>query len=154
MRLHLLRHAEPLLFSNNSQDKTRELAQSGRNQCERLRGQLSRDWSNTALWCSTATRTLQTMRHSLDISSFHEVHLLDDLYNASLTSLLAFLSDTAHSNDVFIIGHNNGLSEMLLYFTDLPIMMQTGHYVCIDFLIDQWQETSRGLGSLAAEFVP
>lgn len=154
MRLHLLRHAEPEQFSNTSSDKTRELGHYGLQQCEQLKEQLDRDWSNTTLFCSTATRTLQTMRKSFNLSSFSQVHLLDELYLAPLNSLLSFLSQTKDSTDFFIIGHNNGLSDLVQYVTDLPIILQTGHYVCLDFQLDHWNEVSRGLASLQAEFVP
>lgn len=154
MRLHLLRHAEPEQFSNTSNDKTRELGHYGLQQCEQLKEQLDRDWSTTTLFCSTATRTLQTMRKSLNLSSFSQVHLLDELYLAPLPSLLSFLSQTKDSTDLFIIGHNNGLSDLVQYVTDHPIILQTGHYVCLDFQLDHWNEVSRGLASLQAEFVP
>ena len=59
-----------------------------------------------------------------------------------------------NSKDIFIIGHNNGLSDFASYLTDDYIDLKTCDFVTIDFEIDTWQEASKGLGKVTNRFHP
>jgi phosphohistidine phosphatase len=154
LRLHLLRHAEPLFFGAFSSDKDRPLTEHGLEQCETLKNNLNLDWSNTTIWCSTAVRTRETAVHLLVSETLNNVVFKEELYHAAMSTLLQLISTYNGTCELMIIGHNNGITDLLNYLSDNHSIMQTGHYACLEFPFDHWNEVSRSTATVVRELVP
>ena len=154
LRLHLLRHAEPLVFGSFSSDKERTLSDHGKTQCKMLKEKLSLDWSNLTVWCSTAQRTKETIDNIIDLSYIDDVEFKEELYHATLSKLIAMISSYQNTKELMIIGHNNGITDFLNYLTGNSIVMQTGHYVCLEFPVDHWIDASLSVANVVQELVP
>ena len=46
-----------------------------------------------------------------------------------------------HPDDLVLIGHNFGISDLANYFLDNQIELRTAEYICIEFPFDSWGET-------------
>jgi len=79
---------------------------------------------------------------------------MDDLYLCEQETFLKKLWDLNHENDLFIIGHNDGLSDLASYFAVEMIHLSTCEYICFSFLADSWAELSRRTGTIANRFRP
>ena len=58
------------------------------------------------------------------------------------------------NEDLFIIGHNNGLSDLASYLIDDFIDLSTCDFITIQFNINTWQEISKGLGVVIDRYHP
>lgn len=154
LRLHLLRHAEPHVMGSFSSDKERSLSEYGRLQCETLKNNLNLDWSDITIWCSTANRTRETALNLIQTSAFEEIEFKEELYHATLGKLIGLISSYNGTKELMIIGHNNGITDFLNYLTGNALVMKTGHYVCLEFPVDQWGEASLSVASVVHELVP
>ncbi len=154
LRLHLLRHSEPHAFGSFKSDKERSLSEYGKMQCETLRTQLDLDWSDITIWCSTANRTRETALNLVPASVVENIEFKDELYHATIRMLFDLVTTHEGTKELMIIGHNNGLTDFLNYLSDRTIIMQTGHYICLEFHLDQWNEVSRSLATVVHELVP
>ena len=154
LRLHLLRHAEPLVMGSISSDKDRPLTEHGLKQCETLKNNLNLDWSDITIWCSSAIRTRETALHLLDTETLNNVCLKEELYHAAMDTLLRLISTYNGTHELMIIGHNNGITDLLNYLSDNDSIMQTCHYACLEFPFDYWSEVSRSTATVVRELVP
>lgn len=155
MKLHLLRHGKTEVFSESGKDFDRALAQKGIQQAEMIGEYLNSISINSIpVFCSDATRTRQTLSQLKKKIEFTDVKYKHELYLAEANELLEFIWNLDSQNDLFIIGHNNGLSDLAGYFTDEFIDLSTCEYICIRFDIDNWKETSKGNGIISDRFHP
>ena len=154
MKLHLLRHGKTQRQSVTGRDFDRELNQKGVVQCEMLAGYLKKIDVNCEVWCSTAKRTRQTYSNVNKEELFEKVTMLDNFYLCSRDTMLKTLWDRSGCDDLFIVGHNYGISDLATYLTDVRIELRTGEYICIEFEGFQWKELSRGLGSIVDQYRP
>jgi phosphohistidine phosphatase len=154
LRLHLLRHAEPLVMGSISSDKDRPLTEHGLKQCETLKNNLNLDWSDITIWCSSAIRTRETAFYFLDPKTLTDVVFKEELYLTSMRNLIELISTYEGTNKLMIIGHNNGLTDLLNYLCDTHTILQTSHYVCLEFHLDHWNEVSRSTATVVRELVP
>jgi phosphohistidine phosphatase SixA len=69
-------------------------------------------------------------------------------------SLLDFIWKLEGKEDILLIGHNDGISDLASYFTDEYIGLQTAGYCCIEFDSENWKNTSKSLGRLVDSFRP
>jgi phosphohistidine phosphatase len=61
---------------------------------------------------------------------------------------------TKRKEDLFIIGHNFGLSDLLSYLTGTDRVMATSEYVCLSFPFASWEEISANTGVIVDQFRP
>lgn len=155
MKLHLLRHAKTQPIQPNQKDFDRKLLPKGQEQArlmgEYLNEKLSR---KITVFCSSSARTRQTAKNVQQTFDFRDIRFDEKLYLADLNTLLDFIWSLDHNNDVLLIGHNDGISELASYFTDSYVGLQTAGYVCVEFEANSWQETSKGLGRLVEAYRP
>lgn len=154
MKLHLIRHAEPVDSAPSGKDIERELTEFGRQQAKSLALHLSKRIDNSEVWCSNAIRTKETLEILQSSVSFGECHFLADLYLCSKSTYLQYLWESNGSKDLIIIGHNFGISDLLEYFTDDEISMQTCEYICIDLGTLRREELSKGSGIIIDRYLP
>lgn len=154
MKLHLLRHGKTQQQSSTGRDFDRELNQKGIVQCEMLSNYFKKIDLNCEVWCSGARRTRQTYANISKEQQFEKVVMRDDFYLSSRDTMLKALWGRPGDNDMLIVGHNYGISDLATYLTDVRIELRTGGYICIEFDGFKWEELSRGLGTIADQYRP
>lgn len=155
MLLHILRHAKTNQFSRTGKDFDRELLEKGVIQCEKLREKLC-DLILTPIeiHCSSSKRTTQT--YSLIESGIKNksISYNKELYLASNKNYLNYVNSLDTIQDILLIGHNDGLSELVSYLTDEDYHLKTCSFVTLEVNIDSWSELSKGLASIKQEYRP
>jgi phosphohistidine phosphatase len=155
MKIHLLRHAKTEQLSTSGKDFDRKLKDRGVLQSKEMAQFLSsNDIHGLETWCSTAKRTRQTLTYLSDTLKPSKLEFMDDLYLCEQETFLKKLWDLNRANDLFIIGHNDGLSDLASYFADEMIHLSTCEYICFSFSADSWAELSRGTGIIVNRFRP
>jgi len=155
MKLHLLRHAKTQPESVTGKDFDRILLPKGRMQAEKM-GEywIENPLGKIAVYCSSSARTTETAALIGEIYPLGKVQHVDQLYHASLKTLLDFVNSRKETTDLLIIGHNEGISDLACYLLDEFYDLQTCGYICIELEVDSWPEVSKGLGQAASAFRP
>jgi phosphohistidine phosphatase len=157
MKIIFFRHAKTELNAKTGKDFDRGLRDNGIRQCTVMNDFIKKEFSGVDFFvlCSTAKRTRQTYKRAFDgIQS--KVKYLDDLYLASAAEILKIIQYENVPNDVqlVILGHNDGLTDLVNYLTDANCYVQTSGWVEITFDVDDLQLLSRGLGTIARYYRP
>ena len=154
MKIHLLRHAKTEVLSPTGKDVDRELNAKGKRQVAEMKLFLSKkDWGNTTLFCSAAARTQQTLKLLALESSFHKVTLTERLYLAESVEIENCIA-SPECQDIFIIGHNNGLSDFAQELISEPYLLKTCSYVEIEVEGENWAEFKSRSGKIISHFHP
>lgn len=154
MKLHLLRHGKTHQHSDTGRDYDRKLNEKGWLQCELLADYFDQKKLNCEVWCSSAKRTRETFTRVSKKVQMKKVVMRDDLYLCSRETLLEALWERSGDEDLLIVGHNYGISDLATYLTDERIELRTGGYICIEFVDFRWEELSRGLGVISDQYRP
>ena len=115
--LFLLRHAKSNWDDPGRSDHDRPLAPRGRRACELVADYLRRERiTPTLVLCSSSRRTRETFeRIASGFCGDVDVDILDGLYGATATDLLARLRDVpGRAKSVMLIGHNPAIQELAL----------------------------------------
>jgi phosphohistidine phosphatase len=155
MKLHLLRHAKTQPVAVTGKDFDRILLPKGRAQAEKL-GEywIEHPLGEVAVFCSSSARTTETAGLVSEVYPLGQITYIDGLYHASLKTLMDFITARKEKQDLLLIGHNEGISDLAAYLLDDFYALQTCGYICIEFEQDSWAEISKGLGRVAAAFRP
>ena len=138
MKIHLLRHAKTEVLSPTGKDFYRELAEKGLRQAIEMKAFLSKtDWKKTLLLCSDASRTKQTLENVALEGQFKAIEYSNELYLAEAMHLKTLIADQ-ENYDLFIIGHNNGLSELAEELCSNSICLKTCEYIQIECDENDW----------------
>lgn len=154
MKLHLLRHAKTDQHSASGKDYDRELLPKGKKQCLIMSEHLKHVHKIKEVWCSSAARTKETYKLINKETKLPDPKYFDDLYLCSKQVYLDKIWDNIDKGDLLIIGHNYGISDLASYLTDKHIELRTCGYICIEFETDNWNEISRGTGTIIDHFRP
>ena len=155
MKLHLLRHAKTEKQASSGRDFDRSLMEKGTRQAKEMAQFLeNKNWNDAILFCSTAKRTKETFAEIQKRNTFKEVSFHKSLYLAEKKELLEFIWKLNSSEDLFIIGHNNGLSDLASYFCGEEIHLKMCNYVCISFDAEFSVEWSRETGMIVESYRP
>ena len=141
MILHFLRHAKTNQLSPSGRDFDRELLPRGYEQLSEFRAFVGKNNQQKALsidhiYCSSAKRTRQTLNEIADLFPNATISFHDELYLASASELLTFLSSKNSPQTSLLIGHNEGLSDLATYLTGSDIHLKTCGYVQLSFPFD------------------
>ncbi len=155
MKLHLIRHAKTDQNSPSGEDYDRALLPRGKRQCVSLYKHLvEKQISYVHVYCSQANRTQMTWKGIENAFVSKSVDYAKKWYLCNEKTLLETILSTNKREDLLIVGHNFGISDLANYFLDDQIVMGTSEYLCIEFDIDRWAEVSRSTGSLVERFRP
>ena len=156
LSLHILRHANTHSSSVTGKDFDRELSSKGLKQSEVLASFLKmNNFQPEVIFCSSAKRTRQTLKEVQKKFNFdNKIEFKDELYLASMAEMFDFVSNLSSENDALIIGHNNGISDLITYLTDDFIDVPTCTFVTLSFDVDNWNEISKGLAKMDVYFSP
>jgi phosphohistidine phosphatase SixA/membrane associated rhomboid family serine protease len=147
MKIHILRHAKTDQNAHSGKDFDRKLLPRGLAQSEMMNVYLSnKNFLHTDIYCSTAQRTRETFDIVTQRLNFNSYHFSDELYLSPLNQLLNFINKIGHKNDIFIIGHNDGISDLASYLSGDLHHLQTSGYICFDVPIKNWNELTKACG--------
>ena len=153
--LFLIRHAKAEVFSFLSNDFTRNILEKGRERAVRIASSLKAEVNldlHTHVISSSANRAQQTAAvfcDSIGIApaeityskKIYEAHHLDIL------KLVNMISDDV--DNLFVFGHNPGLSALTNYLCDSDIDLKTSHVAIISLPEDfTFQNLSGGTAQL------
>jgi phosphohistidine phosphatase len=154
MKIHLLRHGKTHQSSPTGRDFDRVLNEKGIIQCQLMGEYFDSAKVECETWCSSAKRTRGTYTEVLKKANLSKVSMREDLYLCSRDYFLDALCARSGDEDLLIIGHNFGISDLATYLTDVRVELQTGGYVCIEFEDLEWSEISRGTGTILDQYRP
>ena len=136
MRLFVLRHAKTEQNSHSGKDIDRDLKHKGLQQLELMGDFLDSNFNkiNFRVFCSNSTRTRNTLRELEPIINIKDLTFHDELYLPSLKQLLHFFGiQSEKSEDILLLGHNFGLSELCTYISGKTTLLPTCGLVVYDF---------------------
>jgi phosphohistidine phosphatase len=151
--IHFLRHAKTNQHSPTGRDFDRELLPRGYEQLNELQAKITtQPLSISHVFCSSAQRTRQTLSQISEFFPDATISFHDELYLASKSELLHFITQQKSSEEILIIGHNEGLSDLVSYLTDTDIQLKTCGYIQVSFPFDHSGYLSSGTGSVVDRF--
>lgn len=155
MKLHLLRHAKTEKFSSSGKDFDRKLMEKGiRQSTEMFKFLETKSFENTNLYCSAAQRTKETYELVCSKLKLNHISFHQDLYLAGLEELLQFIWNLKSQKNIFIIGHNEGLSELASYLSGSNIQLKTCGYIQLEFECESSEEISKDCGIIRESYRP
>ena len=151
LQLTLIRHAKSDWGDRSVADFDRPLNDSGLSSAPVMgRALLKHAVKFDQLFASPALRAITTAKLIATEIGYNtdNIHTVDELYNASLATLVDFIRDLdVNAQHIAIVAHNPGMSELCEYFCsesvgDLP----TCAVMIIEFDLDTWEVVSRHSG--------
>ena len=136
MSLFVLRHAKTEQRSHSGKDIDRDLKDKGLRQLELMGDFLDSNFNKLSfrVYCSNATRTRSTLREIEPIINVEKLTFHDELYLPSLKQLIQFIGNQSDkSENILLIGHNFGLSELCTYISGETTLLPTCGLVVYDF---------------------
>lgn len=150
MRLFLLRHAHTEKVKGGGSDFGREIDKKGFRQLEKMKIFLKENYASTSfqVFCSPAARTKTTFTEISNSINTVQVDYDHELYLPSRDNLLHFLWKAEQvADDVIIVAHNNGISDLASYLLDEAVVLPTCGLIVISFEgVEKLSEISKGLG--------
>lgn len=136
MKLFILRHAKTEQDSKSGKDFDRDLKSKGYKQLGLMREFLAENFNQLQfrVYCSNAKRTRSTFAEIESEINVKELSYHDELYLPSLNQLQHFLwNESDNSDNILLIGHNFGLSDLCTYISGEPTLLPTCGLVVYDF---------------------
>jgi len=152
----LLRHAkaEKTIGVN---DFDRKLSEKGIQQLPLIASYLERicEAKMLEVHCSAAKRTRLTLKSVEHAVTIARKRFEKSLYLADVSELLGYLNglDTP-ADTILLVGHNNGISDLVNYLTDEDVYLSTGGVVVLQINSDNWTEVSAGTADMMDHFSP
>lgn len=159
-KLYLLRHAKTSQNSPTGNDFDRTLEEKGKEQVKSLAHFFNQNLVSSPIDCfvSSAKRTRQTFEGIRQVleqnNTVSSIHFEDDLYLASAESMLQTIWSQASEKDLFVVGHNNGISDLASYLTEKEVVFGTAEFILLSFDCDSWNEISKGTATIEDRFRP
>lgn len=152
-QLLIIRHASASWPEDIKSDFERPLKKKGRTEAEDLALYLKdKAILPDYVICSPSKRTSQTFQiinHQLKLkesSIYYNANIYETSYK-NLFKIITSLDDKYHL--VSIIGHNNGLSDLVNYLLDKThINLPPAGMVLLEFPFDEWKMISKGLAEV------
>lgn len=156
MKLHIIRHAKTNQASSTGRDFDRELLPRGKRQCHTLAQHLrNQGLERVQIFCSSAVRTLQTWegieRSAVEPISWEKS---SNWYLCDYRTWLDKLWSVDRGEDILLIGHNFGISDLLSYLSGDNIILKTSEYIVLEFPFDHWSEISQETATIVHRFRP
>lgn len=149
LKLYILRHGKAVKPEEASTDFKRNLNKKGIAQVNQVGYILKNEKIQIdQLISSTAKRTEETT----EIANFHiqcpKLHFDKDLYLASKNEIIKILKASADGENILLIGHNFGLSDVVNYLTGNNLLLSTSMLVQINFNFDDWSLIGASTGEI------
>lgn len=155
MKLHLIRHAKTAPTEFSVKDFERSLLTKGIIQSNVLAYYLSEhSISSKFTWCSDAIRTRETLSILKQVNDLGKIVYSPELYLCDRDIYLELIWKQKGDKDLLFIGHNDGISDLVNYFSGQNIVLKTSEFVSIEFSFDTWKEVSFDTGIITSRFRP
>ena len=153
IKLHLLRHAKTNPHSPTGLDFDRELLPRGYEQINELKTFLkAHTIEPNIILCSSAMRTRQTLAEIQDFWPSAQIQFIDELYLASKQEILSEICALQTPDEILVVGHNEGLSELALTLARPRHLLKTCGFVSIAFPFETSDYISGDTGNITAMF--
>jgi phosphohistidine phosphatase len=153
MKLHLLRHAKTNPHSPIGLDFDRELLPRGYEQIAELKTFLeAHPIEPKIVLCSSAMRTRQTLAEFQGLWSEASIQFIDELYLAEKEEILKLICAQNSSEEILVVGHNEGLSELAMNLARPRHLLKTCGFISIEFPFENSAYISQDTGRILAMF--
>jgi len=153
MKLHLLRHAKTNPNSPTGKDFDRALLPRGYEQLQEFKAfYTDNPFQVGRILCSSAVRTRQTMDEIQELFPSVPVSYIDELYLASSGELLQIINQLQCADDLLVIGHNEGISDLASKLSAAFILLKTCGFVSLEFPFESSALVSKETGVLVGSF--
>lgn len=157
--LFLVRHAEAAEPTANQRDIERELTPKGYRDAPRVgRYLFEQQWRPEVILSSSAQRAVATAELLAEQLKFdtNKIKYSEDIYQASVRSLLNVITEQKDSHDqIVIVGHNPVLTYLAEYLSGEEIGNMVACGVAhIQFEINNWAEVSKETATLVSYKTP
>ena len=153
MKLHLLRHAKTNPHSPTGLDFDRELMPRGYEQITELKTFLeAHPIEPNIILCSSAMRTRQTLAELQSLWPEASIQFIDELYLAEKQEILKLICAQNSSEEILVVGHNEGLSDLVMNLAHPPHALKTCGFICIEFPFENSAYISQDTGSILTMF--
>lgn len=155
LTLNIIRHAKTNQISASGRDFDRELLEKGIAQANVLGVYLRDNHIKLGkVCCSSAKRTHSTFEIIRKHTSLYEKFQMDEkLYLASQLLLFEYVAEQKDTT-LTLIGHNEGISQLVSYFTEEECELRTAEYISLSFPFDEWDHISRGTAIIQMRYRP
>jgi phosphohistidine phosphatase len=151
--LHLLRHAKTNQNSATGLDYDRELLPRGYEQIAELKQFFeTHPLAPKHILCSSAMRTRQTLAELQDFWPSAQIQFIDELYLASKQEILEQICALQTPDEILVVGHNEGLSELAMHLAKPAHLLKTCGLMSIAFPFETSAYISAGTGNITAMF--
>ena len=105
---------------------------------------------------STSKRTRLTSKYFIEKIHFNSISYLDELYHASYSEIIKIISKIENNfNNLMVIGHNPGLTELINHFSDMRIYnIPTSGIIKVEFKEDKWSKITENKGKIVYKKFP
>ena len=105
---------------------------------------------------STSIRTRLTSKYFIEKIHFNSISYLDELYHASYSEIIKIISKIENNlNNIMVIGHNRGLTELINHFSDMRIYnIPTSGIIKVEFKEDKWSKITENKGKIVYKKFP
>tara|TARA_Y100000816_G_C26044702_1_gene547410 strand:- start:112 stop:603 length:492 start_codon:yes stop_codon:yes gene_type:complete len=105
---------------------------------------------------STSKRTRLTSKYFIEKIHFNSISYLDELYHASYSDIINTISKVENNfNNIMVIGHNPGLTELINQYTIMNIYnLPTTGVVKVEFKEDKWSKITENKGKIIYKKFP
>lgn len=153
LHLHILRHAKTESNDGSKKDFDRKLVTKGENQTKEMAAFFETHLPACTTFCSTARRTRQTAKllqenSAIVAEKIGKIEFSDALYLASKDQLFQFLTSQGNQENILLIGHNEGISDLVSYLSGEFTSLSTCEYTCLSFACESWSEVSFETGKI------
>ena len=153
MKLHLLRHAKTNPNSTSGLDFDRELLPRGNEQLQEFKAFYAKHpFQVGQILCSSAVRTRQTLEEITGLFPGVPVTFIDELYLASSGEMLQIITRAESTEDLLLIGHNEGISDLASELSAAFILLKTCGLVSLEFPFESSALVSKETGVLVGSF--
>ena len=153
MKLHLLRHAKTNHLSPTGLDFDRELLPEGYAQIRELQEFLKESpITPKVILCSSAMRTRQTLAEFQGLWPSASIRFIDELYLAEKEEILKLICAQNSSEEILVVGHNEGLSDLVMNLAHPPHALKTCGFISIEFPFESSAYISQDTGRILAMF--
>ena len=153
MKIHLLRHLKTNPNSTSGLDFDRELLPRGYEQLQEFKAFYAKHpFQVGQILCSSAVRTRQTLEEITALFPGVPVTFIDELYLASSGEMLQIITRAESNEDLLLIGHNEGISDLASELSAAFILLKTCGLVSLEFTFESSASVSKETGVLLGSF--
>lgn len=157
-QLFLLRHAKSSWAEPNVKDFDRPLNKRGKENAPKMAALLHKNYGTPdAIVVSPSLRTMSTAEFHAKEFGLKMNDLIKDerIYESPGMRLLQVLSELPEeANSALLIGHNPGLSHLVLYLSGEALDMPTSGLAVLELHVDSWFALGNGVATLKGYHFP